>query len=237
MLSELTPLIRLQGIDLEIRKIIEKKEKLPERLKALQERVADKEAAIEEKRVKIRDLRKRKIEIEDELELETERMKKSQQKMSAVQNQREYQALNKEIEEIKKANKTREDELIELLEEIKNLEDAVAEGEKELQADSKEAEAEEKHIRQAEADLDKKIDELRKEGESVASEVKPDVLAKYRFLAERRQGLVVAAVTDAVCSACNMNIPPQMYNELLREERMMTCPSCQRLIYALKTES
>ncbi len=237
MISELTPLIRLQGIDLEIRKIRQKKEKLPERLDALQERVASKQAGLEEMKEKIRDIRKRKIEIEDELELETERMKKSQQKMSAVQNNREYQALNKEIEEIKKANKTREDELLELLEEIKKLEDAVSEGEKELKVDRKEAAAEEKHINAIAADLDRKIAELNSEAEAVAAEVKPDLLAKYRFLAERRQGLVVAAVTDAVCSACNMNIPPQMYNELLRDERMMTCPSCQRLIYALKTES
>jgi predicted nucleic acid-binding Zn-ribbon protein len=236
LISELTPLIRLQGIDLEIRKIRQKKEKLPERLDALQERVSGKEAGIEEMREKIKDIRKRKIEIEDELELETERMKKSQQKMSAVQNNREYQALNKEIEEIKKANKTREDELLDLLEEIKKLEDAVAEGEKELKADKKEAAAEEKHIKAIGKDLDKKIDVLSREGEAVAAEVKPDLLAKYRFLAERRQGLVVAAVTDSVCSACNMNIPPQMFNELLREERMMTCPSCQRLIYALKTD-
>ncbi len=237
MISELTPLIRLQGIDLEIRKIREQKEKLPERLDALQERVAGKEASIEEMKEKIRDIRKRKIEIEDELELETERMKKSQQKMSAVQNNREYQALNKEIEEIKKANKTREDELLDLLEEIKKLEEAVAEGEMELEADRKEAAAEEKHINEIAQGLDRKIKELDKEAEAVAAEVKPDLLARYRFLAERRQGLVVAAVTDAVCSACNMNIPPQMYNELLRDERMMTCPSCQRLIYALKTDS
>ncbi len=237
MISELTPLIRLQGIDLEIRKIQQKKAKLPERLDALQERVASKEAGLEEMKEKIRDIRKRKIEIEDELELETERMKKSQQKMSAVQNNREYQALNKEIEEIKKANKTREDELLELLEEIKKLEDAVSEGEKELKVDRREANAEEKHISAIEEDLDRKIDALNSEAEAVAAEVKPDLLAKYRFLAERREGLVVAAVTDAVCSACNMNIPPQMFNELLRDERMMTCPSCQRLIYALKTES
>ncbi len=236
MISELTPLIRLQGIDLEIRKIEQKKAKLPERLDALQERVADKEAAIQEMRDKITDLRKRKIEIEDELELETERMKKSQQKMSAVQNNREYQALNKEIEEIKKANKTREDELLELMEEMKKLEESIAEGEKELDVDRKEAAAEEKHINEIAASLDKKISDLNTEAEAVTSEVKPDLLARYRFLADKRQGLVIAAVSDGVCSACNMNIPPQMFNELLRDERIMTCPSCQRLIYALKTD-
>ncbi len=236
MISELTPLIRLQGIDLEIRKIQEKKEKLPERLDALRERVAGKEAAIEEKKEKITELRKRKIEIEDELELETERMKKSQQKMSAVQNNREYQALNKEIEEIKKANKTREDELLELMEEMKKLEEAIAESEKELETDRKEAAAEETHINEIAENLDRKINDLNTEAEAVAAEVKPDLLARYRFLAEKRQGLVIAAVSDGVCSACNMNIPPQMFNELLRDERMMTCPSCQRMIYALKTD-
>ncbi len=42
---------------------------------------------------------------------------------------------------------------------------------------------------------------------------------------------IVQGVTDAVCQGCHMNIPPQMYNELQREDSLKMCPSCERIIY------
>ncbi|HFB84009.1 MAG TPA: hypothetical protein ENJ72_04385, partial [Thermodesulfatator sp.] len=39
------------------------------------------------------------------------------------------------------------------------------------------------------------------------------------------------AVNDAICEGCHMNIPPQLYNELMRDNRLMECPLCQRIIY------
>ncbi len=235
MKPELTVLIRLQGIDLEIRKLKGEKERLPERLNALLEAIDTKNEEIAQIKDKLADLRTRKTEVEDELELELERLKKSQQKLSAVKTNKEFQALSKEIEEIKKANKAREDEILQLEEEMESLKQETEKLAEEVKGFEKEAQAEKKHIEETEKELDKKIEGLTKEREEVVKEVKPDLMTKYRFLAEKRAGIVLAAVDDGVCSACNMNIPPQMYNELLREERILYCPSCQRIIYALKT--
>ncbi len=236
MKPELSILVRLQGIDLEIRKLKKEKERLPERYDALNETIEQKEGEIEELKDKLADLRTRKTEVEDELELELERLKKSQQKLSAVKTGREFQALSKEIEEIKKANKAREDEILQLEEDIETVKKEVESRKKEIEGYEKEAAAEKKHINAKEKEYDKKIASLTKERDEVAKEVKPDLLARYNFLSDKRDGVVVAVVDQGVCSACNMNIPPQMFNELLREERILFCPSCQRIIYALKTK-
>jgi len=34
-----------------------------------------------------------------------------------------------------------------------------------------------------------------------------------------------------VCSGCNVNLPPQMYNEIQRFDRIRFCPNCQRIVY------
>ncbi len=237
MKPELSVLIRLQGIDLEIRKLQAEKEKLPERFDALNETIQEKGREIEELKDRLADLRTRKTEVEDELELELERLKKSQQKLTAVKTNREFQALSKEIEEIKRANKAREDEILQLEEQIDELKKEAKKLKNEIDGFEKEAAAEKKHIDTGEKDYDTKIEALTKERNEVEKDVKPDLLDRYRFLADKRAGIVVAAVDQGVCSACNMNIPPQMFNELLREERILYCPSCQRIIYALKTES
>ena len=225
---------QVAGIDLEIRKLQKERLELPFRLNALKEIIEKKRTEIDEIKDKLADLRTRKAEVEDELELETERLKKSQQKMSAVKNNREFQALSKEIEEIKRSNKTRENEVLELEVNIEDLKEEVKKKTKEIEGLEQESLTEKKKKAKSEREIDAKIAELEREREAVAKEVKPELMARYRFLSEKRAGIVVAAVDEGVCSVCNMKIPPQMYNELLRDEKILYCPSCQRIIYALK---
>jgi predicted nucleic acid-binding Zn-ribbon protein len=232
--SELAILIRLQGIDLELRKINEEKSSVPEHLEALQKHLSSKEAELNELNERITEIQKRKVDVEDEFELENVRLGKSQKKLSSLKTNREYQALQKEINEIKKANAAREDEILAIMEETNSLQEEIKGKKQQVKQDRKEIKAEQKRIKQLQARLNAKIAALTEDSEAVSKDISPNLLTKYNFLKDRRAGVAIAAVTDGVCSACNMNIPPQLYNELLRDEKILTCPSCQRLIYALK---
>ncbi|HID98202.1 MAG TPA: hypothetical protein EYP57_08460 [Thermodesulfobacteriaceae bacterium] len=236
MRPELATLIRLQGIDLEICKLNNEKQDYPKRLKGLQDTINAREKQIAALKERLTQLRGRKIEVEDELELETLRMEKSKKKLTAVKTNREYQALQKEIEQIVSANSSREEELLAIMDESAAAEKETASVQKELEQFQKELEAEKKRVEEIQAETDRKIEHLIKDRKEVEKEVKPELLSKYRFLSERRAGIALAAVSEGVCSACNMNVPPQLYNELLRDEKILTCPSCQRLMYALEVE-
>lgn len=234
MKPELAILVRLQGIDLELNKIYEEKASVPKYLEDLQERLSAKESELNELNERITEIQKRKVDVEDEFELENVRFGKSQKKLSSLKTNREYQALQKEINEIKKTNTAREDEILAIMEETSSLQEEVKEKMKQVKQYRKEIKEEKKHVKELETSLDTKTAALTEERQTVSKDISPDLLAKYNFLKERRACVAVAAVTDGVCSACNMNIPPQLYNELLRDEKILTCPSCQRLIYALE---
>jgi predicted nucleic acid-binding Zn-ribbon protein len=231
---ELAILIRLQGIDLELRKINEEKSSVPKHLEDLEEHLFSKDAELNELNEHIIEIQKRKVDVEDEFELENVRLGKSQKKLSSLKTNREYQALQKEISEIKKTNTDREDEILTIMEETGSLQEEIKEKKKQVKQYRKKIRAEKKRIKELEARLDDKIADLTEERQTVSKDISPDLLSKYNFLKDRRACVAVAAVTDGVCSACNMNIPPQLYNELLRDEKILTCPSCQRLIYALE---
>ncbi len=47
----------------------------------------------------------------------------------------------------------------------------------------------------------------------------------------RRNGIAVVSARSSICSGCNMNLPPQLYNELQRSEELICCPNCNRIIY------
>ncbi len=57
------------------------------------------------------------------------------------------------------------------------------------------------------------------------------MIGKYDLLRDRRNGLAIVNVLGGVCQGCFMNLPPQQYNILLRGDKMLDCPSCQRMLY------
>ena len=46
-----------------------------------------------------------------------------------------------------------------------------------------------------------------------------------------RRGLAVAPVQNGTCQGCNMNIPPQLFNQLQRGDSIELCATCNRIIY------
>jgi predicted nucleic acid-binding Zn-ribbon protein len=65
----------------------------------------------------------------------------------------------------------------------------------------------------------------------VRGKIPADLLKKYDVIKEKRTGQAVVSVWKEICAGCHMNIPPQMYNELQRYEKVVTCPNCNRIIY------
>jgi hypothetical protein len=96
------------------------------------------------------------------------------------------------------------------------------------------------------AGFKEKIEELKtqyqpkkEEKEKIASGLSPDILPIYERV-KRRNGYVLALAKNEVCTGCNMNIPPQLFNEVLTLSRLIQCPNCQKFLYSeeeLKSEA
>ncbi len=78
---------------------------------------------------------------------------------------------------------------------------------------------------------------LQVDWESVAESIDPEIINTYNTIKDTIGGIPVAAVSNAVCQGCHMNIPAQMYNELQRADSIKKCPHCQRIIYWKQDEN
>jgi hypothetical protein len=174
---------------------------------------------------------KRRRDLEAELEDDLSRIKDRQSKLMNVQTNREYQSLLKETEDSKKANKRREEELVALMEHDEALKAKIEEknnlctGEETLFAEEREK------VEDQAAKLSSKKEKIIKSRKTKSKDVPANILKKYDILKDRRNGIAVVSVTNGVCTGCFMNIPPQLINELLKEEKMHCCPTCHRIIY------
>jgi len=151
-------------------------------------------------------------------------------KLAQAKNSKEYMAAQREIEQRREGLVAREAEigkLVEALDAKKKLlgdranDVATLRGSIEKDGDAAKARMDE---------IQGKIAELRGERDKLAADVKPDVLKRYSNIRMRR-GLAVVSVRNGTCQGCNMNIPPQLFNVLMRGQTIETCPSCHRIIY------
>ncbi len=234
MREEMANLIKLQALDLKILALEKKKAELPESLRKAEKALEEKKAALEELSRKLEELTLKKKMEEDELEEEYQRLKRSQNRLMQIRGSREYQALLREIEEIKKANKQREENILKLMEELEELKKTEENLRKELEELEKKVAEERSNFEAFCRKLEEEKSGYLKEREVLAGSISQSLLKRYEFIRERRGGLAVVGVDNGTCEGCHMHIPPQLFNELQRDDRYFECPLCRRLIYYKK---
>lgn len=229
--EQINSLRELQEVDLEIDRIDSAITIGDEGLREQRTAIEKLQASITEYREKLALGVERRLALEAEIQEAQALVKDRQNKMMKVQTNREYQSLLKEIEDAKNANRLREEELVRLLEQDEYLRKKDEE-QSALLIGEETALAEQTATREAETiKLAGKRQKLTKDRESKAKKIKADLLRKYELIRAKRDGLAMAGVNRGVCYGCYMNVPPQLYNELLREDKMHICPTCNRLLY------
>lgn len=231
MKDDIRSLMDLQAIDLQMqaldRQIVLGHGDIEQRTAKIEAR----KNAIAEYTEKLAAGEKRKRQLDAEVEDELARIKDRQTKLMNVQTNREYQSLLKEVEDGKLANKQREDELLLILETSESLKKKLDEESNLVTAEEKLLVEESEKVAQTVGELNRQKEEIEKSREGKAKKVNASFLRKYEMLRERRDGLAVTGVTNGVCRGCNMNIPPQLFNDLLRDDKILSCPTCNRIMY------
>ncbi len=231
MNEEIKQLTELQVIDLEIAKLDAEIDAGQAEVDMLGKAFEDRKGSIEEIKQKIEAAESRHRELEAEHADELGRIKDRQSKMMQVQTNREYQSLLKEIEDGKKANKSREDELVQIMESTETLTALIKEQEELCKKEEKALAGETKKLSSFSSKLNTKKAVIEKKRNGKIEGFSKNLLRKYNTLRERRNGRAVVGVINGVCQGCFMSIPPQQFNELLRGDQMLFCPTCQRIIY------
>ena len=61
--------------------------------------------------------------------------------------------------------------------------------------------------------------------------IAPHVLAVFELVSSRRHGIGVAEARQGICSICHVRLRPQVFNTVLRNDQIVQCDSCQRILY------
>ena len=169
--------------------------------------------------------------LEDEMTDKIARVKERQSKMMQVQTSREQTALLKEIEDAKRNVKENEEKIVAIMEQVEKLTAEASEEKNVLKTEKKLLAEETKTVRGAIDKINKGKKTKQNKRDKQAQSLDSAMISKYDLLRDRRNGLAIVNVLGGVCQGCFMNLPPQQYNILLRGDKMLDCPSCQRMLY------
>jgi uncharacterized protein len=235
--EELRTIYEAQKLDI---KIIESERKMvlaPHKFDAMNRETEEIKQKVEQEKGIMEELEKERKKKEKELDVEKEKIKKFESRLYEVKTNKEYQALLKEIETAKQSTDKIEEEIIALMEKVEELKNDFEKSSIFLKKREKEIEEERLRLEKEISSIDKTIAGLKETRDKLLVTVSGELRSTYTMLIEKRNGVAVVNVRNDVCLGCFMNIPPQLYIEVTKNNRLILCPSCNRILFFVEDES
>jgi uncharacterized protein len=155
---------------------------------------------------------------------------RSREKLSRCRTERESNAVQRELEELRKLHRDREIE-------VEKLDALIDQGRADVTSVLVEHDKIEVDLEAIEgeatgriAEAQGRMDERLKLREDLVKAVPPVLYRRYELVRSRR-GTALAYTHTGICSACNIHLQPMLFQRLKRGEEIGQCPSCNRIIY------
>ena len=230
--EDILKLIQLQGIDSGIFDLEEQKNSFPKQIEEMDESLESKKGGMEESDAEVKSLKVSKNDKEIEMKAKEEKIAKHESELYQIKNNKEYQALVKEIGGIKADVSLLEEDILRLFDKIEDAQ-KMFENEKTIFDNEKQRVEEEKNkIKASEKELFQKIDGMKKEREEIINVISQETYNQYAVILKNRGRVALAKVNDGFCSACCMQLLPQVVNEAQIKKKITYCNYCARMIYA-----
>lgn len=231
MRSQIELLAALQVIDQSLRaKTLELAEG-EGRVAALVEAARAQTAAAGTARAEHTALTARQRDLEVKLGAAESKLKDRRMRITRIRNDKELGLAKRELEILKEEVDTLETELLTVMELVEAATAKHQELESVLAHLTAERDAEAPQIKERLAHLATEIERERAERTDLIRTVDGELRRRYEMIFSRRGGLAVVEVREGICQGCRMRVPPQLFNEIQRNEQVILCPSCQRMLY------
>ncbi|SRR5579872_1334555 len=230
MLPDVQNLIELQKADKEILRLREEIAALPKRVAVIEQKLAGTKTGLEKAKAAIKADEAAKRKYETAITDLQQKISKYRDQSLDVKTNEQYKALLHEIQFAEQEIRMQEDKILELMMNAEAREKDVKKAEGELKAEAAEVEKEKAQARERTAEDEKQLSEWNAKRNASRSQVKEDLLRQYDRVAKYR-GSGISEVRDQKCMACQVMLRPQIYNEVRTESKIVTCDSCQRILY------
>jgi predicted nucleic acid-binding Zn-ribbon protein len=230
MNPDLQNLKELQVADREVARLSQEIAALPRRVAVIEAKLAASKARKEKAAAAIKASEGVKRKLESQIQDLQLKISKYRDQMLGVKTNQEYKALTTELEFAQKQIREFEDKILEGMLSVESLEKDLKAAEAELKAESAEIEKEKAEARTRTEIDEKELAEWGAKRDQLRAAITADVLRHYDRVLKLR-GSAMAEAVDHKCSACQVMLRPQVYNDVRTNVQVMICDSCHRILW------
>jgi uncharacterized protein len=230
LVNRLKTLYQLQLIDDQLDVLEELRGDLPNTVRELENRIQEMKDDIQSKESQQKESLEKKQSNETEIERLLENQKRFKAQLYQVRNNKEYDALTKEIDHSEEQISKLEAECDALADLNKSLTSQVEEilpALDELQKELKEKEADLKEIIKAN---EREESKLLAERKKIEEQVKKPDISVYMRIRKAKKGKAVVTIKRSACSGCHNIVPSQRQLEIRRNNKLFFCEYCGRIL-------
>ena len=229
--DQLKALIELQKLDGEIYRLRRDLAVLPVKAAQLKDEHAKRTLGLQTAEARTKSLELKRNQLETELGSKEQQIKKLQMQLYQVKTNKEYSALQLEIEGSKADKSVFEEEILKLMEEVDRAKGLSVTEKEQIKVQEGQLKAQLDLIEQESQRIKTAVEQLQAARAANVPKVDPKVLLQYEKILERKEGSALVPVRGNSCSGCNMILPPQAINEVMMNTRLIPCESCARILY------
>lgn len=230
MQESLRALLELQKTDQDLHELEQYKVDIPNQLESMETVQSEAETRLSDQETKVADIEKVRRQHERDLQAAQEQVKKYQGQLYSVKTNKEYDALQAEIQAQKNRISELEDGILQLIDEAETeqetLETIRGETESLIERFGEERTTLESRLSAVDEDVAVKMDERKR----MAMRVENQVLKVYDRIRRNLRGMTVVPIKKGACSGCFHVIPLQVVMQIRQGRRLVSCESCGRIL-------
>ena len=232
MKTDMMKLLNAQEIDLEIDRLGKSKKKYPEQIEMLKKEITDLKESIDDIEVRIHENQKNRRLIEEELTAERDTLLKKEKRLLETKTNKEYTAVQHEIEMSRMRIDNLETEDLQLMTESDQLLPQRDELREKYEATRKTNNSLLEELQDKYNSHESDIAKLERKRDEILTNVNNRGLVVYKRLRKGKSGLAVAKVdhNKLSCMGCFKQLPPQKALEVRRADKLMFCENCGRIL-------
>lgn len=233
--EQIAALEELSAIDVELKRVEEQLGKQKSGLSELRSEVEALEGQIKTDRDTVSEMDRARGDLMGELRQMSSQIEKSREKLGRARNERESNAAQREVEELRKLHRDREEELNRLNGAADQARAAIDEADKKRTALSDQLSGSADGIADSMGQLEAERGALLDRRKAVVPRLPAVLYRRYESIRTRRP-VAIAKTHDGTCLGCHLGVPPMMFQTMRRQQAFEQCPHCRRILYYVPPE-
>lgn len=232
MSPALQHLVQLQQLDSSIHEARQQIASHPQRLADADASLAEAVRGVEAEKERLKASQDARRDAEKNASVFQGRLSKFKDQLAAVKTNREFTAMQHEIETAQQELGVAEEKVIEQMVEADGIAAEIKVAEAALTARKKEIEAEKAVMARELAAHEASLQQALASRDAVVASVGPQLMAVFEQVARVRKGVAICQATrDGLCSVCHVRLRPQVFQLVRQNDQIIQCDSCQRILY------